>query len=213
MVVLCYLQLDIDFRVHFPDAVNKFLQEFPQWVKGILSTARLSRKSNIIELLREYDAEHHESDPGARDYMFSLLALLHLLPSSNTRHKAKLSSIELENSLITFRGQQISLDLFLSEKKADHNQKQPFLLCIGNKDSPMAFYLILDSKAVGLGDCGVLRAVDALFKAHFVYWVDYGKCLALFMEFIQKVIYEIECTKMSVRVRELVNGINLMKTG
>jgi len=92
---------------------------------------------------------------------------------ANTRHKAKLSSAELMNSFIWFKPQQTSIELFLSEKQSS-THKQPFLLCMGNKENPDSFYLILDVKAIALGDCGVLRAVDALFKAHYVYWVGYA---------------------------------------
>jgi hypothetical protein len=60
---------------------------------------------------------------------------------------------------------------------------------------------------VSLGECGILKAVDCWFKAHYVYWVGYAKPLALFMEFLQKVVYKIECTKLSACVRELQNSI------
>lgn len=65
-------------------------------------------------------------------------------------------------------------------------------------------------KAVCLGNCGILRAVDALFKAHYVFWVGYAKCLAVFMEFVQKLVYKIECTKKSPRVKELCNSIAIL---
>ena len=80
--------------------------------------------------------------------------------------------------------------------------KQPFLLCLGTIESPGIFYLILDVKAISLGACGVLKDVDALFKAHYVYWVGYVKGLELFMEFLQKLVYKIECRKLSSRVGE-----------
>ena len=47
-----------------------------------------------------------------------------------------------------------------------------FLLpCLGSKNDCGPFFLILNKKAVPLGACGAWTAVDALFKAHFVYWV------------------------------------------
>jgi len=62
-------------------------------------------------------------------------------------------------------------------------------------------------KAIALGDCGVLKAVDVLFKSHYVYYVGYAKCLEPFMEFLQKLVYKIECTKLSSRIRELQNSV------
>ena len=206
LACICALQLEIDFRLHFPDAVNNFLDEFPTWTRGLISVARLSRKADITELLRDYDSQEHTADLGLRDYLYALLALLHLLPSADTRHKAKLSSAELPNKFIWFKPQQTSLDLILSEKAAK-THKQPFLLCLGTKECPSTFYLVLNMKVICLGTCGVLKAVDALFKSHYVYFVGYAKCLGTFMEFIQKLIYKIECTRLSSRVRELQNSV------
>ena len=134
----------------------------------------------MVDLLRDYDAVEHTADLSLRDQLYALLLLLVLLPSANTRHKAKLSSAKLMNSFIWFKPQQTSTELFLSEKQTS-THKQPFLMCMGNKENPGSFYLILDVKAIALGNCGVLRAVDALFKAHYVYWVGYAKCLEFFM--------------------------------
>jgi len=210
--VLCFLQLNIDFRLHFPDAVNTFIDEFPTWARGVIAMARLSRKADIIELLRDYDSQEHPAELSLRDYLYALLALLYLLPSADTRHKAKLSAAELPNRFIWFKPQQTGIDLFLSEKNPQ-THKQPFLLCLGTRECPGAFYLILDMKAIPLGDCGVLKAVDAFFKSHYVFYVGYAKCLETFMEFLQKLVYKIECTKLSGRVRELQNSISSFQVG
>jgi hypothetical protein len=203
------LQFDINFRHHFPDAVNYFVNDFPKWTQGILTVARLSRKNDIVELLRDYDLQPHSAELTSRDTMYAVIALLHLLPSSNTKHKAKRSAAELDKTLITFKPQQTSIDMFLNQKNDDHHQ-QPFLLCLGSKDNPCSFYLIVDVKAVCLGDCGVLRAIDILFKAHYVFWVGYAKPLEFFMEFIQKLIFKVECTKLSARIRELKSSIEVL---
>ena len=201
------MQLELDFRLYFREEAKHLMTELPKWTPGIIAAARLSRKTDLVELLREYDSQQHPTaELTARDYTYAILALLHLLPSSITRKKAKLSSTELRSSLIVFKPEQIALDVFVSDK-AKGNNKQPSLLSLGSKDEPGTFYLILDSKAVSLGDCGTLRAIDCLFKTHFVYWVSYAKSLALFMEFLQKVVYRIEPTKFSPRVRELHSSI------
>lgn len=82
--------------------------------------------------------------------------------------------------------------------------------CVGSKNRPGAFYFLLDARAVGLGECGTVRAVDCLFKAHYVFWVDYAKCLSSYMEFLQKVLYKIEVSKLSARVRELCSSIRAL---
>jgi len=92
----------------------------------------------------------------------------------------------MEESFIAFKAKQTSTELFLKSKTK--NQKQPMLLCMGSKDDTehANFYLILDLKAVSLGECGIIHALDALFKAHFVFWVDYAKPVSKLMEFLQK---------------------------
>jgi len=207
--LLLALQLDIDFRLHYPDSLGAFVSNFPSMVPRVIAAARLSRKTAVVELVREYDVELHQPVPASRDLMYAVLCLLHLLQSSSTRHKARISSVELESQLLTFRPQQTSIDLFLEEKKRS-THKQPFLLCLGSRENPSSYFLVLDGKAVCLGECGVVRAVDCLFKSHFVYWVDYGKPLALFMEFLQKLIYKIDCTKLTASVRELHNSMTAL---
>jgi len=178
-------------------------------VPGIIAAARLRRKTSIIELLQEYDLEQHPLELSPRDILFCIFCLLHLLPTLNTRHKARISAVELENQLLTFTPQQTSLELFLTEKKTT-SHKQPFLLCLGSQKNPSTYYLILDTKAVSLGECGILRAVDCLFKGHFVYWVDYAKPLAHFIEFLQKTVYKIDGSRLSACVRELQNSITAL---
>lgn len=114
------MQLDIDFRLHYPDAIGNFITDFPIWTRKVIAAARLSRKTDIVQLLRAYDSQEHCLEIGLRDHMYALLALLYLLPSANTKHKAKLSSIELLNTLVWFKPQQTSIELFLSEKKLTH---------------------------------------------------------------------------------------------
>ena len=65
-----------------------------------VGAARLSRRADLVELLRNYDSVDHPADVCDRDFMFSLLALLHLLPSANTKHKARVSTSELATTFI-----------------------------------------------------------------------------------------------------------------
>ena len=109
-------QLDIDFWVHYADAIASFSTALPKLCAPIIATARLSRKSDVVELVHQYDEVQHGGELTDRDKLYSLLALLRLLPSANTRHKAKLSSVELEHSLVVYRPAQTSMELFLSQK-------------------------------------------------------------------------------------------------
>ena len=201
------MQLELDFRLHHRDEAKNLMIELPRWTLGIIAAARLSRKNDLVELLWDYDSRQHSTDLTPRDYTYAILALLHLLPSCNTRQKAKLSSAEQRSSLVTFKPEQTCIHEFVNEKK-NGNSKQPSLLCLSSKDEPGSFYLVLDSKAVSLGECGTLREFDCLFKAHYVYWVSYAKSLSLFLEFLQKILYRIETTKLSPRVRELHSCIS-----
>jgi hypothetical protein len=105
--------LDIDFRLDYPDSTNAFINKFPQWSMGIITVARLSRKNNIVDLLREYDLKQHCDEDKSREHLFALFSLLYLLPSSNTRQKGRVSAVELENSLLVFKPQQTNLDMFV----------------------------------------------------------------------------------------------------
>jgi hypothetical protein len=142
-----------------------------------------------------------------RDFVYALFTQLKLLPSSNTKHKAKLSSAELERNLIVFNPQQTSIDLFFYAINND-GMKQPFFMRFGTKDNPASFYLILDCKSVSLGNCRILRAVDCLFKAHYVFWVDYAKSTAVFMEFLQRLFTKSNAPRVTARVREISNSIS-----
>ena len=90
--------------------------EHPKWTPGIIGAARLSRKTDLVKLLRDYDSQQHPTELTARDYTHVILALLHLLPNSNTGNKAKLSSAELRSSLVVFKLEQTAIDVFASEK-------------------------------------------------------------------------------------------------
>ena len=68
----------------------------------------------------------HPAELGLRDY--ALLALLYLLPSADTGHKAKLSTAELPNRFIWFKPQQTGIDLFLRKTLKPTNNHFCFAL-------------------------------------------------------------------------------------
>ena len=185
------------------------MEEFPKLITGVIGTARLSCKTSLKKLVQDYDTQPHEPNISERDNIFAVLALLHLLPSSNTRQKAKLSATEFENCLVKFNSVQVNVAEIVTAKQASPF-KQPSLLCVGDHDQGGTFYLILDGKAANLGECGIVRVLDALFKCHYVFWVDYYKTLSLFMEFLQKIMYKLESSKLTPRVHEVHSSITTL---
>jgi len=47
------MQLELDIRLHHhADEAKNFMLEVPRWTIGITAAARLSRKNDLVELLR-----------------------------------------------------------------------------------------------------------------------------------------------------------------
>lgn len=83
---------------------------------------------------------------------------------------------------------------------------QPFLLCVGEqKNNIQRFYVIVDQKAIPCKAQTSLAAFDELFKAHFIFSVNYHESLNSFYTFIQTTVFNIDLgsTKESPRVKEL----------
>ena len=54
-------------------------------------------------------------------------------------------------------------------------------MCTVSKEYRTVFYHYMDSIAVRLGECdSIVKAVDCLFKAHYVFWLDYVKALCFY---------------------------------
>lgn len=83
---------------------------------------------------------------------------------------------------------------------------QPFLLCVGEKkNSIQRYYVIIDHKAIPCKAQTSLAAFDELFKAHFIFSVNYHESLFNFYTFIQTTVFNIDVgsAKESPRVKEL----------
>ena len=83
---------------------------------------------------------------------------------------------------------------------------QPILLCVGEqKNNLQRFYVIVDHKAIPCKAQTSLAAFDELFKAHFIFSVNYHESLNSFYTFIQTTVFNIDVgsTKESPRVKEL----------
>ncbi|KAF1377357.1 hypothetical protein PFLUV_G00199900 [Perca fluviatilis] len=84
--------------------------------------------------------------------------------------------------------------------------RQPILLCVGEqKNNLQRFYIIVDHKAIPGKAQTSLAAFDELFKAHFIFSVNYQESLHSFYTFIQTTVFNIGVgsTEESPRVKEL----------
>lgn len=83
---------------------------------------------------------------------------------------------------------------------------QPFLLGVGEKKSSIQrYYVIIDHKAIPCKAQTSLAAFDELFKAHFIFSVNYHESLYNFYTFIQTTVFNIDIgkAKETPRVKEL----------
>lgn len=83
---------------------------------------------------------------------------------------------------------------------------QPFLLCVGEKKNNIQrYFIIIDHQAIPCKAQTSLAAFDDLFKAHFIFSVNYHESLSNFYTFIQTTVFNIDVgsAKESPRVKEL----------
>lgn len=75
-------------------------------------------------------------------------------------------------------------------KAKDGRYTQPLLLSTGNARNPEHYFIVLDRIAIPVGRDAV-KAVDMLFKSHYVFNVEYAAPLQNFWEFIAAMIYAV----------------------
>ena len=100
---------------------------------------------------------------------------------------------------------------FLIEK-TDQKRTQPYLLQIGDGwTSPSTFFIIVDGKALPC-ESDVTLAVDALFKCHYIFNIEYADELRGFYAFLEHFVYEIgvSTAHIPVRARELMASIKAL---
>ena len=73
-------------------------------------------------------------------------------------------------------------------KAKDSRYTQPFLLSMGNVQSAEHYFNVVDRIAIPCGK-DVVKALDMLFKSHYVLNVEYATPLYNFWEFIATMIY------------------------
>ncbi|XP_030588577.1 uncharacterized protein LOC115782519 isoform X1 [Archocentrus centrarchus] len=193
--------IDQDFTMMFGEEVSgRFLAKWPTFFKPRILTEcrKLTSNEHIEELL------YSQHDTGWDSDLSSILLLLHLLPPTSKGHKksAKISSCQAVDHVVRYLQMGASVETFL----AGVEPGQPFLLCVGeNKSSIQRYYIIIDHKAVPCKAQTSLAAFDELFKAHFIFSVNYHESLYNFYTFIQTTVFNIDVghAKESPRVREL----------
>ncbi|XP_035985739.1 uncharacterized protein LOC118559128 isoform X2 [Fundulus heteroclitus] len=179
---------------------GRFLAKWPTFFKPrILAECRKLTSNEHIGYLLSV-----QQDTGWDSDLSSILLLVHLLPPTSKGHKksAKISSCQAIDHLVRYLQMGANVETFL----AGVEPGQPFLLCIGeNKSSIQRFYIIIDLKAIPCKAQTSLAAFDELFKAHFIFSVNYHESLYNFYTFIQTTVFNIDVgsAKESPRVREL----------
>ena len=81
-------------------------------------------------------------------------------------------------------------DVQKAATEKDGRYTQPYLLAVGPEKEPSQFFLVLDRIAVPAG-LHLVQALDSLFKAHYVFNVEYSLTLQPFWEFFAAVVYNI----------------------
>ena len=79
-------------------------------------------------------------------------------------------------------------------KTKEKERMQPYLLCIGTRDNPSQFFVIVDALALPCPD-DITSAVDRLFKVHYAFNLEYHAALYNFFTFLELVVYDMKSKK------------------
>ncbi|KAI9547952.1 hypothetical protein NQZ68_012969 [Dissostichus eleginoides] len=196
--------VDQDFTMMIGEEISgKMLARWPTFFKlRILADCKnLHSNVHVDDLL---SAQQNSNESGWDSDLSSILLLVHLLPPTSKGHKksAKISSYQAVSHVVRYLKIGASVETFLSSLEPG----QPFLLCVGEqKNNIQRFYVIVDHKAIPCKGQTSMAAFDELFKAHFIFSVNYHESLNSFYTFIQTTVFNIDIgsAKESPRVKEL----------
>ncbi|XP_047197196.1 uncharacterized protein LOC118114493, partial [Hippoglossus stenolepis] len=196
--------IDQDFTMMFgEEASGRFLAKWPTFFQPrILADCKNQNSNEHVEDL--LSAQQNSNELGWDSDLSSILLLVHLLPPTSKGHKknAKISSYQAVNHVVRYLRIGTSVETFLARLEPG----QPFLLCVGEqKNNIQRFYVIVDHKAIPCKAQTSLAAFDELFKAHFIFSVNYHESLNSFYTFIQTTVFNIDVgsAKECPRVKEL----------
>ncbi|XP_031178593.1 uncharacterized protein LOC116066575 isoform X2 [Sander lucioperca] len=194
--------IDQDFTMMFGEEVSaRFLAKWLTYFKPRI----LAHCKNCNEYVEDLLSGHQSSDVSGWDIdLSSILLLVHLLPptAKGPKKSPKISSHQAVKHVVRYLRIGASVEIFLESLEPG----QPILLCVGEQKSNLQrFYIIVDHKAIPCKAQTSLAAFDELFKAHFVFSVNYQESLNSFYTFIQTTVFNIDVgsTKESPRVKEL----------
>ena len=97
-----------------------------------------------------------------------------------------------------------SMEEFLEARR--NRKSQPYLLAGGTTRCDVtAYYVVIDHQALPSGAHDPVGALDALFKAHYIFGLEYSAHLQNFWTFIQTTWFniDVDTTRESPRVREV----------
>ncbi|XP_057333586.1 uncharacterized protein LOC130672839 [Microplitis mediator] len=173
--------IDVEFKLIFPEIdLSSFKNSYPQKIDAIL---KIFKTEKFDETLLEWD---HDTN--------SIIALTQLLPPTArgkkgaSRGKAK----GVVDKLIIFKPIGSPIQSVYEEPS-----RQPKLIAVGSsKLSVTQFFLRIDNHHISLNLSNILEAIDFLFKAYYVFNVEFDPDLLNFWIFIQNFLYGIssKCT-------------------
>ncbi|XP_077970707.1 uncharacterized protein LOC120343014 [Styela clava] len=154
--------IDCEFEMNCPKC-KKFMEIFPPLIQKIL----------------KMDQDCVQCDD---DGLKSLLVLSKILPPLNTKGKKG----QEQWALFKFQGAGCNVGYYAETKPP--SLRQPILLVIGPKSDPEEFFLILDKKAVPVGNSSLL-AFYRLFASFWIFGIEYYEKLATFFNFFEAILF------------------------
>ncbi|XP_028401812.1 uncharacterized protein LOC114524820 isoform X2 [Dendronephthya gigantea] len=171
--------INVEFQLLYPEECDNFLTKWGTYFQ-----------ERIIVLGRnEYPAVQQIISDSKNSDLCALYVLAYILHKSTNRKKGKTSTVTRDGA-ITYLLQNVpsGSDVEEAAKSKDERFTQPFLLSTGNAQNPEDYFIVLDRIVIPCGQ-DVVKAVDMLFKSHYVFNVEYASPLHNFWEFIAAMIY------------------------
>ncbi|KAL1276778.1 hypothetical protein QQF64_036401 [Cirrhinus molitorella] len=196
--------------IHNSDESHTILTVFPRLLdtKGLIAQdfSLLFGPQTAAKLLEKwptfYKEKHNDESPEVHQEWdsdtASLLLLLHILPPQpSKKKKLKISATQAMDHLVVFHKSITSLEDHLKKWRgiASHTSL-PLELTSGALSN---YYIVVDRMLIPCQGTTSLAAFDELFKAHFVFSVNYDDALSHMFTFLQTTVYGIdaETTKQS----------------
>ncbi|XP_036141504.1 uncharacterized protein LOC118647448 isoform X2 [Monomorium pharaonis] len=172
--------IDVEFNLLFPEVEqDKFCQIYVEYVNAILSVYETEKNNISLEWSRVTN---------------SFIALTLLLPP--TARGKKLAARDKANNIVK------KLIVFVQNGTPLHsneNVNQPRLVVVGpNKIAFEQCFLEIDKKFILLPTNDIIKSIDYLFKAHYVFHVEFENDLKNFWIFLQHYYYKIPMLLMQI---------------